>query len=215
MPRGRPRKRMDLEEVKTVKVETPKIEAPQAQTVTTRALTAEEAALKSILEIKDDKWLGLTDKDVEDFSLSEDPFKLPKEAQRLQDEKKYAFRWCENRVSRVMELTRKEAPFGWSVANAVNTPELTRLVDTITGGIHKLDQILLYKPHWVAMKEKELKQQADTARGNARDPNKRAGERDGNFAWEAGERAKLKDSDVTVFDQEAWDGQDSGESAAA
>ena len=215
MPRGRPRKSMDVEEVKTVKAETPKIEEPQAQSVTTRALTAEEAALKSILETKDDKWLGLTDKDVEDFSLSEDPFKLPREAQKLQDEKRYAFRWCENRIGRVMELTRKEAPFGWSVANSQNTPELKHLVDSITGGIHKLDQVLLYKPFSMAMKVKELKQQADSAKANARDPNKRAGERDDNFVWEAGERAKLKDSDVTVFDQEVWDGMDSGESATA
>lgn len=208
MPRGRPRKQMDIQEA--TNEATPEVkpvvkeEVPQSQPVN-RTLTAEEAALKSILEEKDDSWLGLTDKDIEDFSLAEDPFKLPKEAKKLQDEKKYAFRWCENKIKRVMELRNLEVPFRWSIANGLNTPELARYVDGVTGGIHNRDQILLYKPFDMHMKAQSLKNALDDERYRTRDPKNRDGERDGAYRYASNDKARITDKDTVVFDDESFD----------
>lgn len=203
---------MDLEEVKTVKVETPKIEELQTQPETRAHLTAEEAALKAIIQKEDDSWLGLTDADIEDFSLSNDPYPLPKECTSRLGE--FAFRYCERNPKRVQELKSMPGPQRWWIANAVNLPWLSHLCDSIDGAIHMRDQMLMFKPRWMMDKVKALSTASDDAKFRSKNPAERKGERDGNFEWESGEKAKISDRDKVVYDQERWDGaqqEDSGE----
>jgi hypothetical protein len=95
----------------------------------------------------DDGWLHVTEDEMNDFSLSVNPWDLPREAKKLQDEKRYAFRFCERTPSRIDQLTRsQQPPLRWGIVNAVQMPELAHLVDPITGGVCVGQQILLFKP---------------------------------------------------------------------
>lgn len=201
---------MDIQEAKPM-TEEPKVVQSQPETRT--HLTAEEAALRSIVQAEQDTWLGLTDADIEDFSLSEDPFKLPKEAQQLQDRKEFAFRWCEAKVTRAKELQNAPVPFRWWICNATTCPTLARHCDSIDGGIHNRDQILLIKPWWMAEKVKKLKNAMDEARGKARDPKNRAGQKiDDGLEFASQEQARLTGKDFIRYDEESEQGfNDSGE----
>lgn len=106
----------------------------------------------------DDGWLHVTEDDMNDFSLSVNPWDLPREAKKLQDEKKYAFRFCERTPARIDMLTRSQAPpLKWGIVNSVQLPELAHLVDPITGGVCVGNQILLFKPWAHHAKVKEAK----------------------------------------------------------
>ena len=209
-PKGwRKAKPMDIQEAK---VEEKPI-VMQSQPETRTHLTAEEAALQSIVQSEKDSWLGLTDADIEDFSLSEDPFKLPKEAQQLQERKEFAFRWCERKATRVLELQNTPVPFRWWICNATTCPTLARHCDSIDGGIHNRDQILLIKPWWMAEKVKQLKNAVDEARGKARDPKNRAGQQiDQGLEFVSHEQARITGRDFIRYDEESDDSFiDSGE----
>ncbi len=133
---------------------------PKATTetqVTTSAVTSEEAAIISRSESETVDWFGLTEGDLHDFSLMEDPLKLPKPCQKLQEEKVFAFRWCERTSKRVDQLTRSVgAPLRWAIVNmttakTVGLPietlkEIEEHFDTILGCVPCLDQLLLFKP---------------------------------------------------------------------
>ncbi len=122
-----------------------------------QAVTSEEAAVIARSESESTDWFGITEGDLHDFSLMEDPLKLPKPCQKLQEEKVFAFRWCERTAKRVDQLTRSVSPpLRWAIVNlttaeSVGLPartiaEIEEYFDTILCCVPRLDQMLLFKP---------------------------------------------------------------------
>ena len=59
---------------------------PKTETATKpQAVTSEEAAIISRSESETVDWFGISEEDIHDFSLMEDPLKLPKPCQKLQE----------------------------------------------------------------------------------------------------------------------------------
>lgn len=139
------------------------------------ALTPEQQAIAARVaeQATDDDWLHIREDEMLDFSLSKNMFDLPPEAQKLQDEKKYAFKFCERTPSRVDQLTRGlQPPLRWGVVNAVQLPELAHLCDPMTGGVCVGGMILLFKP-W------RYHQMVKDAKRNLSDGRVRSGSLDG------------------------------------
>jgi len=111
---------------------------PEQQAIASRSETQEP--LKRPHPVREDE--------LNDFSLMKNPLDLPEAAQKLQDKKIYAFRWCERTPGRIDYLTRSELPpMRWGLVTRTTVPELEDLVDPMLGCICRLDQALLYK-HW-------------------------------------------------------------------
>ena len=126
------------------KAEAKKIET---KTKTTKILTSEQQAIAERVASQDTDWFAIREDELEDFSLMNNPFDLPPEAAKLQNEKVYAFRFCEKTPDRIDYLTRnQQPPLRWAIVNKTTLPELGYLVDEMTGGVCVLDQILLFKP---------------------------------------------------------------------
>ena len=123
-----------------------------------RILTPEEAALSSRIEADDTKWMTIREDELNDFDLAANPMDLHPIARKLQDEKKYAFRWCERTARRADELTRTiEPPLKWGIVTRTSLPKMAHLVDDVLGCVCVLDQMLLFKPwhhHAVVKAEK-------------------------------------------------------------
>lgn len=121
----------------------------------TTSLTADERALVDQISRSKQDWQTITEESMLDFSLSEDPLKLPPEAKQRQDRKEFAYRWCERTPKRVAELTNASPPLRWWVANSTTAPYLQKYQDPTIGGIIKLDHILLLKPWGMHQKVKD------------------------------------------------------------
>lgn len=208
-------KQAKVEEVKNQPNTQPKAEAQTAQTV---ALTPDERALVDQITRSKDDWHTIREDEILDFSLSEDPLKLPTEAKERQDRKEFAFRWCERTPKRVAELTNASPPLKWWVANATTAPYLQKHVDPTIGGVCRLDQILLLKPWNLHQKVKDAVAASAKALYNSRELEKggsqKIASRDDrdHLAVVSGERAAVKGNDM-VFNGEA--GSDVGELVAA
>ena len=181
-------------------------------------LTPDERALVDQITRSKDDWSTITEESMLDFSLAEDPLKLPAEAKQRQDRKEFAYRWCERTPKRVAELTNAAAPLKWWVANRVTAPYLEKYVDPTVGGILRLDQILLLKPWAMHQKVKDAVNDSAKALYNSRELDKGGAQkiqtRDdrGHLKVVAGERAKIQNGDM-VFEGEA--GSEVGELVAA
>jgi len=127
-------------------------------------LTTEEAAIFQRIQAEDNEWETIPEDETLDYSLAEDPFKLPPEAIKLRDQKKLAFRWVTRKPERVDEIRSLDVPRRWWIVNATNVPELANKVDPMLGGVVKLDQILVFKPYWMYEAENKMKQDMITAR---------------------------------------------------
>lgn len=123
-----------------------------------KVLTPEEAAISSRIESESTDWFDITEDDINDFSLMANPLDLQPEAQKLQDEKVCAFRFCERTAKRVDTLTRSVAPpLRWAIVNKTTLPVMGKYVDDILGCVCVLDQMLLFKPwnhHAIVQKAK-------------------------------------------------------------
>jgi hypothetical protein len=126
----------------------------------------------------------------------------------LQDEKVYAFRFCERKPDRIDMLCRSTAPpLKWGIVNAVQLPELAHLVDPITGGVCVGGQILLFKPWAHHMRVKEAKtrlQKGEAARGLDGAAVKLSTP-DGRITATSGESQKLGSRDVVVQAEDPTD----------
>jgi hypothetical protein len=135
-------------------------------------LTPEELAIAKRVGNEDDGWQTIGESDMNDFSMSEDPFRLPPPAQKAENEKKYAFRWIRRDPARLDEVKRKPVPMRWWIANRTTTPFLASYVDPILGCITNHDQMLVFKPWWMHEKEKEAKRELADALDQRRVDNK-------------------------------------------
>ena len=95
------------------------------------------------------EWDDIKEEDLIDYSLSVSRWLLPKPLKKLQDEKKFAFRWIERTDRRIDEVQGWEPPKQWRIVNRTRVPEIADLCDSGHGGIQAEDQILVMKPwHW-------------------------------------------------------------------
>jgi len=131
-------------------------------------LTPEEQAIAQRVDTQDTDWFTIREDEIEDYSLQEDPYKPPPEAVKMQNEKKYAFRWCERTPARIDQLT-KTAPHyrRWALVTKTTLPELGKYVDPVLGCIPRDDQALLFRPWYWHAREKEMKQARIEAQYNS------------------------------------------------
>ncbi len=193
--------------------------------ITKPTLTSDEQALASRIESQDTDWFTLREDEVNDFSLMADPLLLPLAAQKLQDDQKYAFRWCERKPERVDQLTRSyQPPLRWALVNKSNLPSLADDCDPMIGGVLCLDQILLFKPwHHYVLVQKAKTALADAQYGGLKELEQKS---DGDKQFHASVRSEggkdepsrfeVKGSDVVVADEAEVDktlgiAEDSGE----
>ena len=112
-------------------------------------LTPDQQAIASRADAQEKlKRPAIREDELNDFSLMKNPLDLPEAAQKLQDKKIYAFRWCTRTPERIDELTRASTPpMRWGLVTRTTIPELEDLIDPMLGCVLILDQALLYK-HW-------------------------------------------------------------------
>lgn len=137
-----------------------------------KALTPDERALVDQISRSSDDWTTIREDEILDFSLSEDPLKLPTEAKDRQERREYAYRWCERTPKRVAELTNAQVPLRWWVANSTTAPYLQKYIDPTIGGVCRLDQILLLKPWGLHQKVKDAVLASSHALYNSRELDK-------------------------------------------
>lgn len=170
-------------------------------------LTPDEQALAARIAAGDREWETITEESINDFSLSEDPYKLPKEALEQQEKKKFAFRWVEATASRVDMVQSLDPPARWWICNATNTPFLAKHVDPAHGGIQKLDQLLMFKPWWMHEKYQAAKMMVAKAKDSGGDIMNRDGKKEAYGEWKAGPENKITGKDEVMASFEADEGE--------
>lgn len=171
------------------------------QTATPPNLTPEEAAIFQRTIAEQDDWKTITEGDVEDFSLMEDPFKLPKEAQDKVDRKQLAFRWIERKPDRIDQVRNATPPKRWWIANSITTPFLKKYVDPILGCIVNMDQMLMVKPYWMYEKHQQAKMELAEIKDQTGRIDSKDGVSDGKVEWYAGREHKIGKNDVVMADE--------------
>ena len=181
------------------------------QQPSSNTLTPEQQAIAARVanEGADDGWLHITEDQMNDFSLSVNPWDLPREVKKLQDEKRYAFRYCERTPARIDMLTRSQAPpLKWGIVNAVQLPELAHLVDPITGGVCVGNQILLFKPwaHHAKVKEAKARLADGAARSQSLDgAAAKLSSPDGKIQATTGAESRIGNRDVVIAAEDPQD----------
>lgn len=179
----------------------PEVNKEQEKEIVKEIMTQEQQALAQEVKSSDADWQTITEDDLIDFSLGGDPYPLPKEAQVKQDKRELMFRWIESTDKRLKEVSRVEPPLKWWICNSVNTPFLKKYVDSNSGAIHCKDQMLVFKPYWMAVKVRELKEGISEAKlqaGSLKDRNEE------DTTWRTGEEYKIgsRDTITAVFEPE-------------
>jgi len=180
-----------------------------------KVLTPEEQAIIHRIQGQDDSWKTVREDELNDFSLMADPFLLPPECKKLQDEKKYAFRWAERKPSRIDELTRSyDPPLKWIIVNRDQCPWIDdRNFDPILGCVPRHDQMLLFKPWSWHARVKAAKQDISNARDASGSVMARDGLKHGGVEQFAAigdpdrvpSHLKVSDSDDIMFDESSYD----------
>jgi hypothetical protein len=166
----------------------------QSDNVINMNMTPEERAIYSRVASGDDDWQTITEESAEDFSLSEDPFKLPLPAQRLRDQKKFAFRWITRSSARLDQIKSFSVPRRWWPVNSTQPAPglLDAFIDRSTGCVQREDQMLVFKPWWMYEREHDLK--IMLADGNTGDITKKDRQQAGDVEFRAGKRVADKGS---------------------
>jgi hypothetical protein len=121
------------------------------------ALTPDESALRHRIENEREDWKTIGEDSAHDYTLSEDPMKLPDAAIEAEKDKQFKFRWIERNPRRLDIERSKQVPFKWWICNASNTPFLLESIDPVLGCVCKLDQMLLFKPWWMHERESQIR----------------------------------------------------------
>jgi hypothetical protein len=158
------------------------------------SLTSEEKALAKRISNETNEWEGLTEDDLEDYSLAEDPYKLPESAAQAQHEKKFAFRWAVASSDRIDQLRAMEIPARWYICNGTQTPFLKKYIDPIHGGIKRHDQLLLFKPWWMHEAHQNAKMDVARAQDEAGSLKNKEHKSTNSAQWKAGREMKINSS---------------------
>lgn len=144
------------------------------QGFTTQTLTPEQQAVYNRVLAETAEWETITEDEMNDFSLSISPLDLKHnfpEAFKAQNERLYAFRWCERTDKRIDELTKGGHPITrWKICTRLTCPFLDKYIDKTLGCIARLDQILLFRPWDRHMIEKNAKFKLAEAHANSGKP---------------------------------------------
>ena len=140
-------------------ISAPKEDVGIKKTASAPILTPEEMGIYQRVKSDDADWKTITEESVDDYSLTEDPFKLPDEVKKYVTSKKFSFRWIERKSSRLDEVRSAQVPNRWWIVNAESFPDLKHLCDPVLGCISRHDQMLVFKPWW--MKEKRAAMMAE------------------------------------------------------
>lgn len=167
-------------------------------------LTAEETALAQRIANEDSDWETLTEADIEDFSLCEDPYMLPLEAAKAQNEHKFAYKWAEMKPERLNELRSLSVPKRWWICNRTTMTFLTKYCDPNHGAIQKQDQILMFKPWWMHEKYQLLKMQMADAQDKAGDLEQKHETGTESHEWLAGDRFKIGNKDQVMEEADSF-----------
>jgi len=185
------------------------------KTIKNLNLTPEMRAIAERASAQDTEWFTIREDELNDFDMQHSPYNITErnysEAFKLQKEKRYAFRWCERKESRIDELTRSlNPPLRWAIVTRTTLPEMERHVDPVLGCVSCLDQILLFKPwsHHAMVKEHKNKMaEAKDNAGKAENVAMRNVDSD-TIKPVVGEQAKIGGSDEVVYvDQESHEGE--------
>jgi hypothetical protein len=131
-------------------------------------MTQEERAIFNRVASESREWATIDPYATEDYSLAEDPFKLPEQALKLQKDKQFQFRWITRTPERLDQVKGKPVPFRWWPVNNVQPVGglFRNVVDGSTGAVHLMDQMLVFKPWWMWEQEKKLKDRQADMRGD-------------------------------------------------
>lgn len=185
------------------------------------ALTPDESALfDQISRSKPDWEQFFTEDDLEDFSLAEDPMKLPKEAARKQELREYAFHWAEDTSKRIAQMTSAEAPNKWWIVNRTTAPWLpSRYFDPTVGAVRKHGCILMMRPWKLHEAVKRAKNRLAEALYESRELSKggaakvAARDASGHIQPVTGDRAQIRGGDA-VFEGELVSAESAGDLVA-
>ena len=172
-------------------------------TATPPNLTQDEAAIfQRIAGDTDKDWQTITEGDIEDYSLGENPFKLPEPAKKRLDAKEFAYRWVERTPARLDQVKYMQAPKRWWICNSTNTPYLEDFIDPILGCVCNLDQMLVFKPYWMHMENQRRKMELAENQSAQKDISNRDGKTvdDGKIEYRSGDNAKIGSGDEVVAD---------------
>ena len=159
-------------------------------------MTPEEQAIAAEIMNTDNSWETITEGDLTDFSLSEDPYKLPELAMKLKESKRFCFKWIVNDLTRLKEVTNLGVPLRWWIVNRTNIPELENLCSDIDGAIHCKDQILVFKPYWMLKAYQDIITQSGEEK--MKDLSSMDGEGDSSHRWRSGKENKITSKDQVM-----------------
>ena len=136
--------------------------------VSFQSMTSDEKAIASKVMAENRDWATIDPQATLDYSLAEDPFKLPEPAQKLQEKKEFAFRWYKRSPERVDEVMNFPVPRRWWPVNRMQPVGglFDKHVDGSTGAVHLMDQMLFFKPWWMYEKQEYMKARLADTRGD-------------------------------------------------
>ena len=152
---GRPPKEKPLD-----KILAPEPEVAKESIIVPGNLTPEEQAIFARVAQDNDDWRTISEEESVDYSLQNDPFEPPIPAKKLEQEKKFKFRWVTRSTARLDEVKNKPVPFRWWPVN-LNQPVglvFKPFIDPNNGCVSREDQMLMFKPWWMFEKERTYKQ---------------------------------------------------------
>ena len=201
------KKENETKEPAFMPVEEPETTKEPQQVAINKSLTAEEAAIASRIMSESDEWQTLTEGDVEQFSLADDPMPFPEPVRELVERKLFAFRWVARTIDRIDQVRNKPVPFRWYLVNRTSSPgsapEFRRYFDPNTGGIHSLDQVLVFKPWWMFDMQQRMKRELADIQDNTGALERKDGiEPQKGVRAHTGEAYRIGNRDEVQFDEE-------------
>ena len=179
-------------------------------------LTGDEAAIFQRVKSEAEgpkEWETISENDLHDYSLGADPFKLPKFALKLKEEKQFTFRWVARSKERLDEIRSLEPPKKWWIVNVSTIPVSEGDCDPILGCVTMYDQLLVFKPYWMFEADQRMKQELSDGKDRAGDLQSKHKQRLDETGSEmlAGEDFKIGKTDVVMADEEVFGGEDLGD----
>lgn len=188
--------------------------AEEKQSVITTTMSQEEAAIAQIVAAADDSWSTIDERSILDYSFGKDVFELPEPARKLEEKKQFKFRWITRTPERLRQITSKEPPLKWWPVNRVQPfgDAFDRFID-VTGCVPREDQMLVFKPWWMFLKERAYKQGLADNTDASGDLTRKHGSDKGGLEHKAGKRSEgdramgfeISRADTIMGDEATWD----------
>ena len=177
-------------------------------------LTPEEKAIfQRVASDSSTEWESITEESVHDYDLGKSPGQIPEWAKKLKQDRKFAFRWITRDRERLDQVRTMPVPAKWWIVNATNLSHFglsdeeytvaSQDLDPVLGCVCYVDQMLMFKPHWMFEKHQAYKQGLAEAKDASGDLAKKQSS-DGRTDWISGEPAQLGKLDVVIADEDSF-----------